>query len=108
MPQKSKDMVDMKLTKKEKTSSSVVGEDQYSGPEYPWGLQITLGGSEMKKLGVSAEDYAAGDEVVIECMARIQVISLRDTLGGKATESLELQITRMQITDVIKPKKERK
>lgn len=57
------DLIDMKHSPKEREEESEEAKEQ-KGPEYPWGLKITLGEDELEKLGLG-ENPKSGEEFEI-------------------------------------------
>lgn len=88
-------MIDMKMSKKEAQAEYEPSKDDL--PAYPWGLSIRLGDDEIEKLGAS--DLKAGDEVTITCKANVTGCSSNQSLLGKTNNSIDLQITAMEIGD---------
>lgn len=66
------------------------------GPKYPWGLEICLNNDSLEKLGVKVLP-AAGTEVTIIAKAQVTGTSERQTEGDGTKQSVDLQITDMQI-----------
>ena len=66
------------------------------GPKYPWGLCITLSDDSIEKLGVKTLP-SAGTEVTIVAKATVTGTSERQTEGEGTKQSMDLQITDMQI-----------
>ncbi len=60
------------------------------GPEYPWGLTISLTQEEMDKLGLVSADLHPGQELNIRARGRVKT-----ALEGETEGMVELQITDM-------------
>jgi len=87
----------MKLTKKERTGSeelAVPTTDRDEGPEYPYGLEISLEKEGLAKLGLDIDDFIVGGEVEIICHAEITRTS--ESAGkNNLSASVSIQITDM-------------
>ncbi len=95
-------MVDMRRTPAEKVeevsetmAASVPGTDMVA--DYPYGLCISLSEEELEKLGLS-DDCDIGDAIDIRCFAEVTSVS-KHKYGDKDCCRVELQITRMQMTE---------
>ena len=91
-------MADMKLSKRDKRrmfGSPVTNGVAGSGPDYPWGLSITLDAAALKKLGV--EDLPdAGDECQITATGKVTRVT--QSASDKRTDrSVEIQITKLAL-----------
>lgn len=91
-------LVDLAYTPKEQKER----EDKYSampsaydGPKYPWGLELTLDDSVLRKLGKSSRDFRIGDEIDLPVRVRVTRISAYETESG-SDESVGLTVTHMQ------------
>jgi hypothetical protein len=85
--------VDQKASKeKYNTACDPMGVD-----EYPWSLRLTLNDEELKKLGISSLPKVGGK---MSLSAEVSVIATRqaDRSNGGTERSLELQITRMELS----------
>lgn len=92
-PSKPMKMVDMKMSKREKKRrfSSPVA----NGPDYPWGLSLSLDSAALAKLGIE-ELPEAGEEWVIHATGKVTRVS--ESANEKKTErSVEVQITRLAL-----------
>jgi hypothetical protein len=88
-------LVDMKLSKKE--SKEVVESPRTSGEQYPWGLSLDLNNEALKKLGITAEGFTIGEAVVIKAKATIKGLSINQYEDGDKSESVSLQITKLEV-----------
>ena len=68
------------------------------GPDYPWGLAITLGKEELAKLGVKGLPEV-GEEFNIFGVAKVTRVSQSASESGNDSKSVELQITDLGVTD---------
>lgn len=76
---------------KEYTEPSVA-----DAPKYPWGLCITLNDDSLEKLGVKVLPSVG---TTLTLVAKVEVTGTRDTQtqGGESQQSMDLQITDMQL-----------
>ena len=88
--------VDMKMSKSQKKRMfgvpTVAGG---SGPDYPWGLSITLDAAALAKLGVT-ELPDAGEECMIHATGKVTRVSESAT-DKKTDRSVEIQITKLAL-----------
>ena len=88
-------MKSMKMGKAERggmTPTAGVAGD-YQGPEYPYGLRLSLDSASLKKLGVSGMPKAGAE---CEIHAKGKVIRVSQSVDEKRSDkSMEIQITRM-------------
>jgi len=89
-------MSNMKLSKRDKKrmfgAPIAVGS---SGPDYPWGLSLTLDTAALKKLGVD-ELPAAGEECMIHATGKVTRVS--ESANEKKTDrGVEVQITKLAL-----------
>ena len=89
----SKAMTNMAKPKKSKNKLSAEVSMQDSNEDiYPYNLKITLDKDSLKSLGLSAEEFSVGGNVMLN--AKCDVVSTRIEKGTKRTyESVDLQIT---------------
>lgn len=69
--------------------------DVKDAPKYPWGTELDLNDTTLKKLGLTSLP-AVGSEVTITAVAKVTRISAREEQGG-AEQCLGLQITQMDL-----------
>lgn len=91
---------DMKRTKADQKASKEkynTACEPMGGDEYPWSLRLTLNDEELKKLGISSLPKVGGK---MSLSAEVSVIATRqaDRSNGGTERSLELQITRMELS----------
>jgi hypothetical protein len=84
-------MVSMRRTPAEKAEEKAAIND---GPEYPWGLCISLCQDELDKLGLAGE-VKVGDMLHLHCMAKVTSVSESDSEMSGPSCRVELQITDM-------------
>lgn len=60
-------------------------------PDYPWGLQITLGEEDLQQLGLDAMPRAGGP-VALEAVATVTSVG-EEEVDGKPHRRIQLQIT---------------
>lgn len=88
-----KGLQEMKIDK-ERWQSQIENPAE-SDVEYPYGLSITLCKESLKMLNLQARDFNVGDEVELECKAK--VVGVRSKTGRMDSDSsVELQITHME------------
>ncbi len=83
-------------TKKERekyASPEVAGG---SSEKYPYGLRIHLEKEDLKKLGLGVEGFDIGDNVILQCVAKIDSLSISMSESNKS-ESVSLQITKVNM-----------
>lgn len=97
-------MANMKMGKADKKASSPM-EVNSSGPDYPWGLQITLDDAALTKLGIK-ELPDAESEAHIMAVGKVTRVSSTSE-GGKTRRSMEIQIMKLNVecTDMDDSKK---
>ena len=90
--------VSMRMSKSEKKRMfGEVAIGSNSGPDYPWGLSITLDSAALKKLGID-ELPDAGEECMIHAIGKVTRVS--ETASEKHDErSIEIQITALTLVD---------
>lgn len=66
------------------------------GPDYPWGLRISLTHRELKKLGLKP-DCDIGDMIDMRCFAVVTSISTDENRGSEPSCRVELQIQKMAV-----------
>lgn len=92
-----KDMaVKSKATQMGSDVPTIAPDKKPKGPQYPYGLRLSLKSEELKKAGIKLQDVSIGDQVDIQALAK--VIEIRDVQGNDYDEkSLELQITKLAV-----------
>ena len=88
-------LVDMELSQKEKKGMTIGVEQPTKGPNYPWGLAITLEDESLKKMKVELADYQVGDEVILHAECKVTRLSQSEREGDGKNRTMELQITSM-------------
>lgn len=88
------------MSKKETKESmpTTVGPGQPEGPQFPWGLQVTLGDESLRKMDITLSDYKIGD--IAELYAKVKVTEISQTAraGEKNPQRrMELQIIAMDL-----------
>lgn len=92
-------MVDMMLSPEER-------KEQYGPPtmatdeqeKYPWGLRISLGNDELKKLGITKLPEA-GQPFTIEAVGYVCDAGSSDTVDGGKRLNMCIQITDMELEE---------
>jgi hypothetical protein len=90
-------LVDMKLSKKESKEEVGIITTKSEGPRYPYGLSLDLNDESMDKLGLSAKSFSVGEEVVIKAKAKIKSLRMNQYEGEDKSDSMELQITKLEV-----------
>lgn len=85
-------MKSMKLDKQDQVDTAPI---MMEGPKYPYGLRITLGTDELKKLGIDKLP-GLGDSIKIEAECDVVSVSESESLYGEH-RCVELQITAMEV-----------
>lgn len=89
-------MVDMKRTPADKAEDAATcAPTPMAGPDYPWGLCISLDQDDLDKLDLS-DDCQAGDTIDLRAFAKVTSISRRE-VEGKVETRIELQITDLSV-----------
>lgn len=91
-------LTDMELDDEDKLDMCLpCGPDMKpKGPEYPWGLRISLTDKELKKLDLDVKDAEIGDLIDMRAFAVVTSIS-QDERGGEKCCRVELQIQKLAI-----------
>lgn len=90
-------MINLKNTKKDKAEQkkeNTIGDASFH--DYPWGLRIDLNDDVMEKLGLTAKNFKVGATVTLTAKCTVKEVRTTER-NGKADQSLELQITAMDI-----------
>ncbi|MFM0151444.1 capsid staple protein [Paraburkholderia sediminicola] len=94
----------MKLVNMERTAAEKkAAEERWTvesetGPDYPYGLCISLGGDEMEKLGIK-ELPDIGTELNLTAVVKVTSISKSESEKGPGYKSVSLQIVEMALDD---------
>lgn len=89
------DIVDLKRTPEDKKEIQEDAERSFSESDYPYGLNLHLEDTEMRKLNAEALDV--GDEVVIYGTAKISSKRMSEVEGGLSDGSMGIQITGLSL-----------
>ena len=92
------ELTSMKMDKKDmkETDAPAVAGSSPKGPQYPWGLGVTLENESLKKMDIKLSDYKVGDVVELYAQCKITRLSENMREGEKnPNRSMELQITDM-------------
>lgn len=92
-------LVDMKLSKKETKESRGITAPSLKdeGPQYPWGLSITLEKDALEKLDMDAGDFTVGQIVTIHAEAKVTRLSISSNEKNQSSD-VQLQIQKMEIS----------
>jgi len=86
----------MKLTKQERSGEEekMPTAGKYEGPEYPYGLEISLEKESLEKLGLDIDDFTVGGEIEIICNG--EITRTNESAGkNNINSSVSIQITEM-------------
>jgi hypothetical protein len=91
-------MIDMKLTNQAKGDATMLAEaDKPEGPEYPYGLRISLDNDSLTKLGMN-ELPALDAEFTLTAKVCVVSVSQHESQGSdKPHRSVDLQIEMMAL-----------
>lgn len=89
-------MTDMKLSKEDRKDGLFPCSCDDSGPEYPYGLRISLRNPELNKLGIK-DLPKVGTVMTITATAEVVSTSQEDRAKGEDTRDVGLQITSLSI-----------
>ena len=88
-------MTDMKMSKAQKKKLNMPSRVSSDGQDYPWGLQINLDDSAIKKLGI-IELPDAETECQVMAVGKITRVSSTSE-NGTMKRSMEIQIMKMNV-----------
>ena len=91
-------MVDLKLTKADREKLNSLGPQPVrdnDGPEYPYGLSISIDTDLIKKLGIEAMEV--GDTVMVHAMGKVVRKSVTEKGDSDKATSIEIQLQQMSI-----------
>ena len=94
------ELVDVKLTteeRREEAASMTPGKSK--GPEYPWGLSLSLDDGTLEKLGLDARKLKVGDELYVWAVAEVKSVSMRSDSKGEDESSVSLQIIKLACSE---------
>jgi hypothetical protein len=93
-------LTDMELDDEAKLDAyPIIGPDgKNRGPEYPYGLRISLTEKELAKLDLDVADADVGDLVDIRALGVITSISQDEGSNGK-TARVEIQLQKLALDD---------
>lgn len=89
-------LVDIAYTAKERKeeAAEMMPGGKPKGPEYPYGLQLTLNEETLSKLGIE-ELPRVGDELRVEAVAKVTSVSMRSDKSDEDERCVNLQITEL-------------
>ena len=97
-------LVDLELSDDDKLDMvlpSGPGDVKQKGPDYPWGLRISLTEKELAKLDLDVKDANIGDLIDMRAFGVITSISQNDGDGGKCCR-VEIQLQKLAIEDELR------
>lgn len=86
-------LVSMKIDRKAREKMMDAPTLATEGPQYPWGLSLSLEQESLKKLGLSVGELEVGQEVSVIAKARVVSLSSNQSEGNDKNESASLQLT---------------
>lgn len=69
----------------------------YSGPKYPWGLELRLETNSLEKLGVDISKFKVGQELPMDIMGRVTGISINERENGERSACLTIVAAKIGI-----------
>ncbi|TDY26300.1 hypothetical protein B0G81_6810 [Paraburkholderia sp. BL6665CI2N2] len=92
-------LVSMERTEAEKKAAEDRWKEQADeGPDYPYGLCISLGSDELAKLGIK-DLPSIGAEMSLTATVKVTSVSSSESERGDGYKSVSLQITQMALDD---------
>jgi hypothetical protein len=88
-------MVNMKRAESERKDYAEVGMDS-DGPDYPYGLCISLGKEELDKLGITSLPEV-GTEMMVMAKGFVKSVSSHEYKGEGKHMSVEVQLTDVEV-----------
>jgi len=85
-------MTSMKKSPK-KAKSDMMPDKITEYDKYPYGLSISLNYDSLKKLGYKAEDFKVGGEIMLQATAKVERLSMSESMGNHMDENVSMQIT---------------
>jgi hypothetical protein len=90
-------MIDMKLTPEQSPGATMLAADENNGPQYPYGLTITLDNAALKKLAMGQLPQV-GEQMTLKAL--VEVVGVNKSGGQIENDrTVTLQITAMQFGD---------
>ena len=89
-------LVSMELDDEDKIDYGIPMSDSPKGPDFPYGLRISLTEKELKKLKLDVGECEIGDLVDLRCFAVVTSKSEEDNKSGKSCR-VELQIEKIAV-----------
>lgn len=71
----------------------------YSGPKYPYGLELSLDEHCLEKLGKSASDFKVGEDMKVAVMFKVNRVSISEQVEGGKHETVGLCVTGMDFAE---------
>lgn len=84
------------LKKREGTYPVAVGESGKDGPKFPWGLEIRLDETSLKKLGMDGELPEVGELCQIAGVGRVVAVEERES-QDRSSKNVTIQIERLNL-----------
>lgn len=67
-------------------------DEDYKGPKYPWGLEFSLEGKSLEKLGVDIGDFKIGQELPLNGVAKVVGLDQHEREEGEPHKCVRLVI----------------
>lgn len=91
MPLKDMAYTDAEIAeRKENMDKCCTMPSDYTGPKYPWGLELRLETNSLDKLGVDIGKFKVGQELPLEIMGRVTGISINEREDGERSACLTI------------------
>lgn len=91
MPLKDMAYTDAEIVeRKENMDKCCVMPSDYSGPKYPWGLELRLENNSLEKLGVDISKFKGGQSVPLQIEGIVTGISLSENEKGERNACLTI------------------
>jgi hypothetical protein len=87
------ELVSMKISAKERKKMTEPMSIATDGPQYPYGLSLSLDGEALAKLKLSIKDLEVGGTLALVAKVRVSSLSKNEHEGGHKNENVGLQIT---------------
>lgn len=83
-----KQLVSLKLNKKDRKEEKAKFSDPFYGSEFPWGTRVELDDNALEKMGLKVGDFSVGEEVRMMAKCVVIAVQQRKDTDGR----VELQI----------------
>lgn len=91
MPLKDMAYTDAEIAeRKENMDKCCAMPSDYTGPKYPWGLELRLETNSLEKLGVDISKFKVGQELPMDIIGRVTGISINEREDGERNACLTI------------------